>query len=961
MGGGNGQPIFGAGDCEIDLARRELRIRGMPVPLGGRAFEIVEVLARSPGELVTKDELISRIWPGASVLENTLQVHATAIRKALGPYRALLKTEAGRGYRLLGDWAVHRHDFARPPAGLRPMRMPAATLESNFPATVQLVGRVAAIQQLRDLVSAYRVVTLTGPGGIGKTTLALEVARSVLGEFEDGGKLVELASLPEPARVPAAVARTLDLKLPGEEISAESVAQAVGTQKLLLLLDNCEHVVDAAATLAETLVRLCPHVTMLATSREILRVEGECVYRVPPLEVPADSKHEPDHILGHSAVELFLARAEAQGSENVSRRDTLPAIAGICRHLDGIPLAIEFAAARAAVLGIEEVEASLRDRFAALTSHRRTAVPRQRTLRATLDWSYDLLPADEQSLLRRLATFPSGFTIEAAAAVTRRRGVDTAAVVNGIANLVAKSLVVMDKGDAPQRWRLLETIRAYAMEKLDQHGEAAHAAKLHAAYFRDFAAPAAGNSPWRVSRHQIAAGVREIDNVRAALDWAFSPQGDAAIGVDLTAFYVPIWLHTSLAAECRERCERALSEPAGDGDAAGARRRVLLQAALGSALVDAIGPQEQTKTALTDAIHAAGRLNDLDTQAVALFRLAPILEFRGEYGEAWAAAEHLARIATQSNDPDIRGAADRTMGMMLLGSGRLHEARTCFERILQSPAPPQSQRRFYWYYLGNRAVTRAMLARTLCLRGLVQDAQHEADTSLAELRDTNSQLSVCRVIAFGVSRVTLMTGDPAAAEHAIALLNQAARLANAPFWQIEGRFLEGKRMIEQYDFATGAQMLRDAFDDCRQIGWHVSQPEFKAALAEAFLGLRAFDEALETVDDALAGIGPRENGQWWYVPELLRIKGEILLLQQPNGSQSAAEDLFTQAGRISHEQGALFWELRAALSLARLRVQQGRPDAARQLLAPVHEQFPEGLSTADLRAARTMFETLESA
>ena len=960
MGGGSSQPIFADGECEIDLARRELRIRGAPVPLGGRAFEIVEVLAQSSGRLVTKDELISRIWPGAAVLENTLQVHATAIRKALGPYRALLKTEAGRGYRLLGDWAVHRHDFARPPAGLRPVRMPVTTLESNFPTSVQLVGRVAAIQQLRDLVSAYRVVTLTGPGGIGKTALALEVARSVLDEFEDGGKLVELASLLEPARVPSAVARALELKLPGEEISEESVAQAVGTRKLLLLLDNCEHVVDAAATMAETLVRLCPHVTTLATSREILRVEGECVYRVPPLEVPADKKHEPDHILGHSAVELFIARAEAQGSENVSRSETLPTIAAICRHLDGIPLAIEFAAARAAVLGVEEVAASLRDRFAALTSHRRTAVPRHRTLRATLDWSYDLLPADEQSLLRRLATFPAGFTIEAAAAVISRNGFDTAAVVNGIANLVAKSLIVMDKGDAPQRWRLLETIRAYALEKLALHGEAADAAKLHAAYFRDFAAPDADCSPWRVSRHQISARIREIDNVRAALDWAFSPGGDTGIGVDLAAFYAPIWLHTSLVAECRERCERALSEPPGDG-ATGTPRRVLLQAALGSALVDAIGPEEQTKAALAEAIQTASQLNELDTQAVALFRLTPILEFRGEYGEAWAAAEQLARIAEQSNDPDIRGAADRTMGMMLLGSGRLREARTCFERILQTPAPPQSQRRFYWYYLGNRAVTRAMLARTLCLRGLVEDAQHEADTSLVELRDTNSQLSVCRVIAFGVSRVTLMTGDPAAAEHAIALLNEAARLANAPFWQVEGRFLQGKLMIERRDFAKGAQVLRDAFDYCRRIGWHVSQPEFKAALAEALLGLGAFDEALETVDDALASVGRRENGQWWYVPELLRIKGEILLQRDSNGSLPAAEECLTQAGRISREQGALFWELRAALSLARLRVQQGRADEARQLLAPVQEQFPEGLGTADLHAARSMFEALASA
>ncbi len=168
------------------------------MPLGGRAFEIVEVLAQFSGELVTRDELIGRIWPGATVLENTLQVHATAIRKALGPYRGLLKTEAGRGYRLLGDWTVRRHDPAGLPVGLQALRVPTNAPASNFPARVRLVGREAAIQQLRDLVSAYPVVTLTEPGGIGKTTLALEVARSVLGEFEDGGRLVEPASLLDP-------------------------------------------------------------------------------------------------------------------------------------------------------------------------------------------------------------------------------------------------------------------------------------------------------------------------------------------------------------------------------------------------------------------------------------------------------------------------------------------------------------------------------------------------------------------------------------------------------------------------------------------------------------------------------------------------------------------------------------------------------------------------------------------
>jgi DNA-binding winged helix-turn-helix (wHTH) protein len=235
---GGDQPVYASDECEIDLARRELRVLGSPVPVGGRAFEIIEVLAQSAGELVTKYELMNRVWPGAIVMENTLQVHAAAVRKALGPYRGLLKTESGRGYRLLGDWTVRHRDAAKPPVGFTQIRVTDELAGTNFPAAVTpLIGRSAAQQRLHDLVSAYRVVTLTGPGGIGETALALEVARSVVGEFADGGWLVDLASLSDPDLVPSAVAGALRLRLGADIISPEAVARAIAEKKLLLVLD----------------------------------------------------------------------------------------------------------------------------------------------------------------------------------------------------------------------------------------------------------------------------------------------------------------------------------------------------------------------------------------------------------------------------------------------------------------------------------------------------------------------------------------------------------------------------------------------------------------------------------------------------------------------------------------------------------------------------------------------------
>ena len=327
--------------------------------------------------------------------------------------------------------------------------------------------------------------------------------------------------------MPSALAGVLELKLGAGQNSAEALARAIGDNNLLLLLDNCEHVIDAVANLTETLVRLCPRVTILATSREILRVDGEHVYRVAPLEVPAVDEDAPELLLSRGAVELFVTRANAIGSDLSSAPEELAAIAAICRHLDGIPLAIEFAAARAAVLGVRQVTDGLRDRFALLRAGRRTALPRHRTLRAALDWSYALLPEPEKRLLRRLAIFSGGFTLAAAAAVMHDFAGDTSAntsgaITDGIANLVAKSLLALDRAETETRWYLLETTRAYGFGKLAESGEAEELARRHAEYCVALFAPFASEGQLRTALNDLGLYRREIDNLRTALNWAFT-------------------------------------------------------------------------------------------------------------------------------------------------------------------------------------------------------------------------------------------------------------------------------------------------------------------------------------------------------------------------------------------------------------------------------------------------------
>ncbi len=579
MRGQDRQPVYKFGAWEIDLARREMRLNGIPTELGSRAFEIIETLIHSAGELVDKYDLMNRVWPGAVVEENTLQAQISAIRKALGPDRGLLKTIAGRGYRLLGDWVIEQEDFAA--AGM-PTSEPTRSHVTNITAqTSELIGRRSAEAQLLELLSSYRMVTMTGPGGIGKTVLAQAVARSLLATFGGDGLLVELAPLSDPALVPLAVGTVLDLRQSADGISFEAIGREIGTRKLLLVLDNCEHLIEGAARLADTLVRFCPNTTILATSREVLRIDGEYVYRVPPLEVPGQGGDGENDILARSAVQLLIARTKALNADFLPRGDDLQLVAAISRQLDGIPLAIEFAAARVATLGLQQVAARLHDRFNLLTRGLRTALPRHQTLLATLDWSYELLSETEARVLRHLAVFNGDFSLDAAAAVMGN--FDAVAVTDDLAGLVVKSLVVADFQAGDDHYRLLDTTRAYALEKLRSAAEHGQAARRHAEYFREALIQAEAESNSLPQADWQKRYGRYLGNVRAGLEWAFSGDGDVQIGAALTAAAVPLWVHLSLFGECRERTELALAR-LHDGAMGSTRLRMQLSAALGWSL-----------------------------------------------------------------------------------------------------------------------------------------------------------------------------------------------------------------------------------------------------------------------------------------------------------------------------------------------------------------------------------------
>ncbi|WP_349630670.1 winged helix-turn-helix domain-containing protein [Bradyrhizobium sp. KB893862 SZCCT0404] len=939
--------MYVCGEWEVDLARRELRSTGELVPLGGRAFEILAELAQAQGELVTRNDLTERVWQGVFVEDSALRVHIAAIRKALGSQRDMLVTTVGRGYRLAGVWQIRQAE-----APLR-SAAPAVLPSTNIPnASFDLIGRTTATTHLWELLSAYRVVSLVGPGGIGKTALALDAARRPPAGFAADRLLVELAALSDPRLVCSAVASVLGIKLEGEEISPESIARAIGARKLLLVLDNCEHVVDTVAQVAETIVSRCPGTTIMATSREALRIDGEHVYRVTPLGVPPQTRLDPGAASAYAAMELFTTRARALGSSFVSDDENLDAVAAICRRLDGIPLAIEFAAARAAMLSPPKIAALLDDRFRFLTTGRRTALPRQQTLRATLDWSYDLLPETEARLLRQLGIFAGEFLLEAVIAVACKSIGDVTAQ---LANLVAKSLVLADiRGDRPY-YRLLDTTRVYAMEKLHAAGEAADAARRQAKYYCGFFASAESDSEVKPQSEWLAFYGRHIDNVRACLDWAFSSGGDAQIGAALTAAAVPLWVQLSLLSECRERTELALASL--DESAANAPRlRMQLSAARGWALMYGVGRAREAGPAWAAALQLAEQLGDRDYLLRSLWGLSIDQFNNGEFRKALEFAHRFAGAAADCSNSVDRMTADRLLATSLhyLGDQRLaHDhIQRALSRLSDLAARPQVIR----FRFDLRASAHYFQARILWLLGLPDQALRVVERNVEEGRESGHALTFCSILGQGACPVAFLAGDLDAAERYCTMLIEHTERHPIRLWNVWARAFRGVVMAKNGDIGTGLPLLQKALD---LAGEARLLPRFLLPLGElaACLGAAGeVSEGLATADQALARCEARDER--WYAAELWRIKGELLLHPGQCRSVAAAEQAFDEAFLVAQEQGALSWELRTAISLARLRMSQNRAADAHGILAAVCGKFTEGFETSDMRLAQAMMAEL---
>jgi predicted ATPase/DNA-binding winged helix-turn-helix (wHTH) protein len=550
------------GRFELQPTERRLLADGAPLALGARAFDMLCLLAASGGRLVSKDELLDTVWAGLVVAENNLQVQASTLRKLLGA--DAIATIPGRGYRFALPVRSDDAPAAAPPPAPVAAAPRGSALLQRLPA---LIGRDAELGALRGLCDDAPLVTLLGPGGIGKTRLAQALAQERLDRAPEAVAWVELAPLAVPALLPGAVAAAVGLAPHTGSDPLAALAAALRPLDLLLVLDNAEHLLDGVARLAQALLRGTRGVRLLVTSQAPLRLEEERVLRLDALALPpaaAGAPLTPAQALDHGAVALLVERARAADRRFALDAHNLDAVLAVCRRLDGLPLALQFAAARLPALGVQALADGLDRRFALLNAGSRGAPARHGTLQAALDWSHGLLAPEDQAVLRRLGVFAGGFTLELAVDVAApgTPGFDRWELVDRLAALVERSLVAADGGDVP-RYALSETGRAYALDRLAEAGEADALRRRHATALR--ARFAAAQDDWlRLPDDAwLARYAPELDNLRAALAWALAQ--DAETAVALVGAAAPLWHHLGLDGEARHAVEASAALVGHDG------------------------------------------------------------------------------------------------------------------------------------------------------------------------------------------------------------------------------------------------------------------------------------------------------------------------------------------------------------------------------------------------------------
>lgn len=848
------------GNYQVFPDLRLLLRNGEKIDLSGKPFEIALMLIEANNAAVAKDDLLRSIWPNQIVEENNLQAHISIIRRALGSDRGLLKTEFGNGYRL----ELPNEHSAAPPA-------PHFSPQFQVPLTATpLFGRQEELTILDRMITAGNLVTVTGIGGIGKTRLATELAHRSRRTFGDSIFFVELSSLTSATLVLPTIAARVNADLTAAGSSERSTGPAEQSAKKLLILDGCEHLLNSVAEAVEILLRRAPALTVVTTSQEPLDIDGEQVLRLQPLDIPNDDVDSLEKASRFAAAQLLISRIRSIDHNFPVDDSSAQRLCRICRQLDGIPLALELAGSRVPLIGLDEVVKGLSDRFRLLTAGRRTAMPRHQTLRATLEWSYELLSTSEQRLLNRLGIFAGPFTLDSAATVSDTSDDSGPSALNMISSLVAKSLICRD-ANSGQRFYLFESMRAFSLEKLVAAGELANIALRHSQFFCDRLS--AASADWRDMPLDkwLAEYKDDLSDVRAALDASIAEVDDTAISAELICESLPFWMQLSLLDECRIRVSDILTRLGASGSI-DASLEMRLQRALGASSAWAQGPTAEVASSWERTLSLSQKNDDAEHQMQGHYGLWLYSLRSGAYNAAIKHADKLVSLGRSSGDMVAKWTGERAKGVTLHFLGDNAEAKNLIEGVLTGHDYGRGRAFPLRFGVDQRIAGFAFLARVLWLLGDARGAEDAAETAIIEARELDHVSSLCCALLEGGCALWAISGEWKKLSDAGDTAVRIADRYNLGFWR---SYAEGFIALERANTSPGNSSLRSlqaAAGSLSRIGVHPGYSLFTIGIARLQANLGDHQGAEKTTDGLIKSIGSEQH---WGMPEILRLKASL--------------------------------------------------------------------------------------
>ena len=929
------QSTYAFGPFVLVPERQSLMRDDVAVRIGGRSLDILTLLVERAGQVVSKAELNQRAWPNLIVDEGNLKVNIAALRRTIGegpgksPY---IETVPGLGYRFVAEVQTNNVSAPRPLLA-RNLCMP----------TMRIFGRAVEIETIAAQLGVGRLVSITGAGGIGKTTVALAVADRLIDDFADGVWLVDFAPLREKGLVANAIAMAIGLEAHSSETLA-TLSRHIQNRQMLLVLDNCEHLTEAIAACAACMLDAAPDVKLLVTSREALGVTGEHVQTLAGLATPMFwTDLTAEKAMEFPAIQLFADRA-AERLESFTLSDTdAPVVADICRGLDGIALAIELAAMRIDIFGVNGLHAQLDDQFRLLAG-RRGGLERHRTLGATLDWSYSLLSPLDAQLLRAISVFAGVFDITGASAVS---GLNTTETSQALVQLAAKSLLTTTPDAKATVYRLLQTTRAYCLDRLRTSGDEQRVRRRHAEHVRATLERTA--CKWTTISEAISGAVYlgVIDDLRGALDWAEQTPGAEVLQIQLTTSGLLLWNHFSLTEECRVHVTRAV-EQLEAAQLTGTAFEMRLKSWLGSTTIFTRGLLNETAAEMREALKIAVRLGDIEYQLRCLRSIGLHELFTGHHLEGLSSMEAFAAVATASDHSAVPE-SESHIAIAELFLGRLASARTRLERLRKDDVrhanvTPRLR------YQSNRSVDVAsVLAQVQWLTGSPDTARDMAQDAVERAREANHHLSLNTALSYA-SPVFYWSGDYDICSSYLDMLDEGARRHGFEVRRPVAMFYRAALRCMRDD--AGADTLCDiekAIAVFHATG-HLARMPFYLGMQAEFMTKFGQTEAAEKLIATALDLAETQN-EMWCASELLRIKA---LLKIDLGKPDEAEDLLVQSIIVAGETGARSWHLRSATALASLHMKRSRPSKAYETISPVLQTFNEGFGTRDLLVATAL-------